>query len=69
MSTVELPHDTTQWFKSSYSNGNIDCVEVADLGGAVGTRDSKRQNSPVLANSREGWRAFVAAVADGEFGA
>ncbi|RBM14356.1 DUF397 domain-containing protein [Streptomyces sp. PT12] len=68
MSTVELPHDATQWFKLSYSNGNIDCVEVAHLGGAVGTRDSKRRSSPVLVSSREGWRAFVAAVADGEFG-
>ena len=36
------------WRKSTRSNGSGDCVEVADLGGAVGVRDSKDHDGPVL---------------------
>lgn len=46
--------------KSSYSGQENACVEVAataDHGRAV--RDSKRQDGPLLAVSREGWRAFL----------
>ncbi|WP_407565380.1 DUF397 domain-containing protein [Streptomyces sp. 184] len=56
------------WFKSSYSNGNGNCVEVAFRHGAVAMRDSKQQGTgPVLTATPEAWRAFVAAVARGEF--
>ncbi|MFF2813174.1 DUF397 domain-containing protein [Streptomyces sp. NPDC058000] len=56
------------WFKSSYSAGNGDCVEVANLGAAVATRDSKHQSGPVVTSSVEGWRAFIAGVVNGTFG-
>lgn len=67
MNRVDL-HDA-QWIKSSYSNGNGSCVEVAYLPGAVATRDSKQQAGPVLTTSVEEWKAFVASVVDGEFDA
>jgi hypothetical protein len=46
--------------KSSYSGQQGDCVEVAGTttGDRV-VRDSKRQNGPLLAVSRESWRAFL----------
>lgn len=51
-----------QWFKSSYSNGNGNCVEVRRGGTAVGARDSKQQAGPVMLVSRESWQAFVFGV-------
>lgn len=56
-----------QWFKSSYSNADGDCVEVAIAGDRVGTRDSKDPRGPNLAFTPEAWSAFVHGVALGEF--
>ncbi|WP_167503192.1 DUF397 domain-containing protein [Streptomyces malaysiensis] len=51
------------WFKSSYSNGQSACVEVAFHGeGAVQCRDSKVQAGPVLQFSEASWQAFVSTV-------
>lgn len=55
------------WFKSSYSNGQGECVEVAVFGDQVATRDSKNPSGPNLAFTAEAWRAFVHGVALGEF--
>ncbi|MHC0430207.1 DUF397 domain-containing protein [Streptomyces sp. O3] len=67
MNKVDLQN--AHWFKSSYSNGNGNCVEVANLGTAVAVRDSKQQSAgPVLTNTVEGWQAFIVSVVDGEFG-
>jgi hypothetical protein len=57
------------WRKSSYSSGNGgNCVEVArNLPGAVAVRDSKNPDGPKLMFSCAVWRAFTAAVQDGEF--
>lgn len=46
--------------KSSYSSQLGECIEVAETapGGRV-VRDSKQQDGPLLAVSREGWLAFV----------
>ncbi|MEU5210184.1 DUF397 domain-containing protein [Streptomyces sp. NPDC020742] len=61
--------DNAAWFKSSYSNGNGECVEVARLRDAVAIRDTKQHGTgPVLTSTAEGWRAFIASVANGEFG-
>ncbi|WP_129840159.1 DUF397 domain-containing protein [Streptomyces sp. RFCAC02] len=56
-----------RWSKSSYSNGDACCVEVALGTDAVGTRDSKhRSRGPELWVSPDTWRAFVhATVANG----
>jgi hypothetical protein len=66
MNRVDLQN--AQWFKSSYSNGNGECVEVACLGCAVAMRDSKQQDGPVLTSTIEGWRAFIASVVNDESG-
>ncbi|MEU3710480.1 DUF397 domain-containing protein [Streptomyces catenulae] len=65
MNRVDLTR--AAWFKSSYSNGNGNCVEVADLGTAVGLRDSKQDAGPVLTSSAEGWQAFIAGVVNNHF--
>ncbi|MFJ4435313.1 DUF397 domain-containing protein [Streptomyces sp. NPDC088923] len=54
-----------EWFKSSHSNGNGQCVEVAYLPGAVAMRDSKEAAGPVLNSTYEGWHVFVGSVAEG----
>lgn len=57
-----------QWFKSSWSGGGNDCVEVAHLnGGLVGVRDSKNPDGPALVVSPRAWDAFMGSVVDGEF--
>ncbi|MFF9567439.1 DUF397 domain-containing protein [Streptomyces sp. NPDC014685] len=61
MKTVE----NAEWFKSSHSNGNGNCVEVAHLDGAVAVRDSKQQAGPVLTCASEGWQTFIGSVAEG----
>lgn len=48
-----------QWFKSSHSGGDDDCVEVAWLGSNVGVRDSKAPGGPALVFDRADWAAFI----------
>ncbi|MET9129952.1 DUF397 domain-containing protein [Streptomyces antibioticus] len=46
--------------KSSYSQAESNCVEVADTApGGRAVRDSKQTDGPLLTASREGWRAFI----------
>jgi Domain of unknown function (DUF397) len=57
-----------QWFKSSLSFSNGNCVEVANLsGGEIGVRDSKNPEGPVLRFTHDEWYAFIGGVRDGEF--
>lgn len=51
-----------RWFKSSRSGNNGSCVEVAFVGDAVATRDSKDPSGPALVVSPGAWRAFLATV-------
>ncbi|WP_405493979.1 DUF397 domain-containing protein [Nocardia sp. NBC_00511] len=54
------------WFKSSYSGGQTDCVEVAWLApGSVGIRDSKNPTGPTLTVSPAAWDTFTALVTSG----
>ncbi|WP_433209078.1 DUF397 domain-containing protein [Nocardia sp. CA-107356] len=56
------------WFKSSHSGGQTDCVEVAWLAsGEVGVRDSKNPTGSALTFTPGEWDAFTAGVTDGEF--
>ncbi|MCP2343566.1 DUF397 domain-containing protein [Actinomadura rupiterrae] len=51
------------WRKSSYSaGGGDDCVEVADLGRAIGLRDSKDPHGPDLRMSRNAWAELLRTV-------
>ena len=53
------------WRKSIRSGGGVDCVEVADLPTGTAVRDSKNPTGPMLAFSREEWRAFADQVRSG----
>ncbi|MDQ2883268.1 MAG: DUF397 domain-containing protein [Actinomycetota bacterium] len=56
------------WRKSTFSNSQGACVEVADLpGGGRGVRDSKNPAGAVLMFTGPEWSAFTAGVRAGEF--
>ncbi|WP_369391140.1 DUF397 domain-containing protein [Streptomyces sp. CG1] len=55
-----------RWWKSSYSGGANDCVEVADVGAYVAVRDSKRVELLPLVFGRNAMGAFVADLAAGD---
>ena len=63
MSSTEL--SGALWRKSSYSNGQANCVEVAGLGGEypiAAVRDSSTPGGASLIFSKEAWRRFTEAV-------
>ncbi len=63
---MDLTH--AAWRKSTRSNANSQCVEVADnLTNAVALRDSKDKTGPVLVFAPADWHAFVEGVKAGEF--
>jgi hypothetical protein len=53
------------WRKSSYSNGQANCVEAASVGHGnrlVAVRDSKTSVGPALIFAPSAWRWFTASV-------
>jgi Domain of unknown function (DUF397) len=62
------PGSDANWFKSSLSFSNSNCVEVAGLpDGEIGVRDSKDTEGPVLRFTPDEWHAFLGGVRNGEF--
>jgi hypothetical protein len=56
------------WKKSSFSNGQANCVEVAtNLPRVVAVRDSKNPSGPKLIFTPGEWDAFIAGAKGGEF--
>ncbi|WP_341718056.1 DUF397 domain-containing protein [Micromonospora sp. FIMYZ51] len=60
--TTQSPAADRDWFKSSRSSSNANCVEVRFAGGAVGVRDSKDRSGPALAFGAGTWTAFLHAL-------
>lgn len=60
-------HDPARpaWRKSSHSGESTQCVEVADLGPAIGVRDSKNPDGPSLSLSPATFRGLVGRVRAG----
>lgn len=56
-----------EWEKSSFCNGASSCVEITETADAVGVRDSKDPNGPVLVFTKKEWAAFIAGAREGEF--
>lgn len=71
LTAEELPVDTTireTWVKSSLSYANGNCVEVSDQPeGAIGVRNSRDCEGPVLRFTSAEWHAFLDGVRKGEF--
>ena len=58
----------TSWRKSTYSNGQGDCLEVADgVPSLIPVRDSKDPDGPALVFPAESWSAFVDGIKVGDF--
>jgi hypothetical protein len=53
------------WRKSTRSNPQDNCVEIAELPSAVAVRDSKDPGGPVLAFHQDEWRAFIEEIKSG----
>ncbi|GAA2231902.1 hypothetical protein GCM10010232_18220 [Streptomyces amakusaensis] len=59
--------NSTQWLKSTYSNGNGNCVEVCVAPRTVAMRDSKVTDGPAVTMDPSAWSSFVGAVKGGAF--
>jgi hypothetical protein len=60
-----MDHDDaiTPWRKSSYSNSQANCVEVAQTrSGKVAVRDSKDPDGRTLSISPDDWQTFITKI-------
>ncbi|UGY94498.1 DUF397 domain-containing protein [Streptomyces gobiensis] len=55
------------WRKSSYSNAQSNCVEIAPNHNSAAVRDSKYLHGPVIVFQAETWRGFLTVLIAGEF--
>ncbi|MGW0178650.1 DUF397 domain-containing protein [Nocardia sp. NPDC003345] len=65
---MSVDRSGARWFKSSYSGGSRECIEVAFIEGAVvGVRDSKDRGGPTLSFTSAAWDAFTTNTRSGRF--
>ncbi|MHA5047270.1 DUF397 domain-containing protein [Streptomyces sp. SD15] len=50
------------WFKSSHSDGEGECVEIAIAPTTIHIRDSKTPEAPTLTITPTTWTTFLAAL-------
>lgn len=63
MTTEEYDLACAAWHKSTYSQDQSTCVEVArNLSGVVAVRDSKNTAGPALVFSPRRWREFTTSL-------
>jgi hypothetical protein len=55
-----------EWYKSSYSSDDGNCVEIASLPGGRAVRDSKNPEGGMLRFGHAEWSAFIGSVKTGE---
>ena len=55
------------WRKSTKTQANGQCVEVARVGDVIGVRDSKDPNGPILEFTVQEFEAFLDGAGKGEF--
>jgi hypothetical protein len=55
-----------RWRKSTYSGQDGNCVEICDMPGGVGIRDSKNPDGSVLHSTLRDWAAFILEAKAGE---
>ncbi|RDI51602.1 DUF397 domain-containing protein [Nocardia mexicana] len=57
-----------EWFKSTYSGGDKECVEAAFLpNDLVAVRDSKNPSGAALVFTSDEWSGFTTALDNGRF--
>ncbi|GAA1969772.1 DUF397 domain-containing protein [Kitasatospora viridis] len=67
---MQVDLTSAKWRKSTHSNGQGGCIEVADgFPGTMPVRDSKDPHGPSLFFTAAGFSAFVQNVKNGSFGA
>jgi len=58
---------SNEWFTSSFTAHEPNCVEVLDTGDMIQVRDTKNRTGPFLAFTRDEWKAFIDGVHNDEF--
>jgi hypothetical protein len=56
-----------EWFTSSFTGHEPNCVEVRDTGDMIEVRDTKNRDGGQLSYTRKEWTAFIAGVHNNEF--
>ncbi len=64
---TEPEHANLSWRKSTASQDNTGCVEIAVRPEHIYVRNSRHTDGPVLAFLPHEWEAFVTGVHNGEF--
>ncbi|MEU2516317.1 DUF397 domain-containing protein [Streptomyces syringium] len=70
MQAIRVDLSNIKWRKSTYSDEQDDCLEIADNipTGIIAVRDSKHPHHPALTFHPTAWHAFVTAVRNGDRG-